>query len=385
MFGRILLFLFPLVLIADIYIYMIFIRKLTKKLPLRILWFLPSALLLLGVYIFFFSGIRSDFREAFIIAYIVLAIPKIFFFIISLLDIPFRIIFKKWKIYPFTIVASFVSLAIVFIVLYGGLAGKERIVVKEVEFSSPNLPQSFNGYRIVQISDLHIGNWEGNRSPIVEMVEKINNEMPDIVMVTGDLVHHAAAELDGYEDILSVIKAKDGVYSILGNHDYGPYRRWESKEKEMQNLQDLKQRQAGMGWKLLNNENTYLVKGNDSIALIGVENDGAPPHFSKHGDLPKAMKGTKDSDFKLLLSHDPTHWRREVLDTDIDLMLSGHTHGAQFILGPFSFASFVYDEWAGLYKEGKQGLYINVGMGHVGIPFRFGAFPEITVITLKKE
>jgi len=315
--------------------------------------------------------------------FIGVALPKIFFTIISWLDLPFRYFFK-WKVYPFTIAGILAAIGMVYIVVYGATIGKTKFEVKQVEFSSPNLPVSFDGYKIVQISDLHIGSWKNNFEPIVKLVDIINQQKADAVMVTGDLVNSRAVELDGFKGILAGIKAKDGVYSILGNHDYGIYHRWDTKEGERQNLENLKQRQINMGWKLLNNEHTFLKKGKDSIGLIGVENAGSRffPNFS---DLSKAMKGTESTRFKLLLSHDPTHWRREVLNTDIDLMLAGHTHATQFALGNFSIAQFVYPEWRGLYTKDNQGLYVNVGIGFVGLPFRFGAYPEITVITLKSE
>lgn len=383
MFGRIFTIVLLIVLVSDIYIFFLYIKKLTANKALRILWFLPSVLLLGGIYYFFFSGVSSSLRDVFSIVFIALTLPKIVFTVITLLDLPLRYFFR-WKVYPFTIVALVLCLGIEYVIIYGSVWGKTKLDVKEVVFTSPDVPESFDGYKIIQVSDLHIGNWNGDRAFIQKMVDMIHDQKPDVVMVTGDLVHNRADELDDYEDILAAISAPDGVYSILGNHDYGIYNRWKDKDREKRNLQELKNRQTAMGWHLLNNEYTYLTSGNDSIALIGVENDGAPP-FPQFGDLPKAMRGTENSEFKILLSHDPTHWRREVLDTDIDLMLSGHTHASQIMLGRFSFAAFVYSEWAGLYREGKQGLYVNVGIGHVGIPFRYGAFPEITVITLQKE
>jgi len=348
-----------------------------------ILWFLPTILLLVGAYLFFVSRAIADYRDLFMMVFIAIFLPKLVFFIISLPDLPLRYFFS-WKVYPFSLLSVTVGLATLFMVIYGRTYGKERFQVKQVEFSSLDLPESFDGYKILHISDIHIGNWEGNKKAIEKLVTLVNNQKADAIMITGDLVHNTASELDGYESILSQIKATDGVYSILGNHDYGLYRRWREPDQQQNNLDDLKNRQAAMGWKLLNNEHTFLHRDNDSIALIGVENQGRPP-FPEYGDLPKAMKGTDNSDFKILLSHDPSHWRREVLDTDIDLMLAGHTHATQFAIGRLSFASLVYDEWSGLYKEENQGLYVNVGIGYVMLPFRFGAWPEITVITLKKS
>lgn len=382
MIGRVLMILFPLLIVADIYIYILFIRKLTQSTLLHILWFIPS-LLLIGIYYFYIAKGGSEYRYLFSIICLIFAVPKILFSVVSLLDLPLRYFFE-WKVYPFTLVGLALAIGTVFIVIYGSTIGKTNFQVNEVEFSSSKLPKSFDGYKIVQISDIHIGNWKGDKKSIERMVALVNEQRADAVMITGDLVHNIATELDGFEDILSKIKAPDGVYSILGNHDYGSYRRWENKRAELLNFKDIQKRQADMGWQLLNNEHTYLTKPGDSITLIGVENDGAPP-FSKHGDLSKAMKGTSRDDFKILLSHDPTHWRREVLSTDVDLMLAGHTHGTQFAIGRLSFASIMYSEWGGMYTEGDQGLYVNVGIGSVILPFRFGAWPEITVITLKTK
>ena len=294
--------------------------------------------------------------------------------------------FHKWLRWPRTpFICTGLTLAVLSIVmiLYGSFVGRTRFEVKEVTYTSPRLPQAFDGYRIVQLSDLHIGSWQGNTPAIRKLVDLVNAQQPDLIVFTGDLVNHRAVELNDFQEILAGLKAGDGVYSILGNHDYGPYFHWKSKQDQDNNLIELKQRQAAMGWKLLNNEHTFLIQGNDSIALIGVENQGEPP-FSQHGDLPKAKAGIEGM-FKLLLSHNPTHWRREVLpESDIDLMLAGHTHAMQLQLGNYSPSVYIYPEWGGMYLEGTRGLYVNVGIGYVGLPFRFGAWPEITVLTLRR-
>lgn len=382
MISKVFTYILPLLLLADIYIFILFIRKLTTKTLLRILWFVPTVLLAIGFYLFYIARTLDDYRVVFAFTYIALSVPKIIFTAISLLDFPLRVFFK-WKVYPFTIIGSCVSLFTLFAVIYGSTFGITRFEVNQVEFASPNLPESFDGYKIVQISDLHMEYWKDNNDAIEKLVKRINEQQADAVMVTGDLVHREASELDGFEPVLSRIKAKDGVYSILGNHDYGMYKNWSSRKKERENLNDLKKRQAAMGWKMLNNEHTFLEKGNEKIAVIGVENEGKPP-FPQYGDLTKAMKGTDDTAFKILLSHDPYHWRKEALGKGIDLTLSGHTHGTQFAIGRISPASFVYSEWGGMYTEGSQALYVNVGIGSVMLPFRFGAWPEITVITLKR-
>lgn len=389
MMQRLFIFLTLILIIPDIYIYKMFITRLTTSPILRCLYFIPSLLLLAGViYIAFFAGNhladeKSRYVGWFIVTYMFFAIPKLLFFACSLLDFPLKYL-SNWNAMPFSYLGMAVGIACAGAILYGSIWGKTKFDVKEVVFYSPDLPKSFDGYKIIQLSDIHIGSWAGNEKAIQEVVELTNKQEPNLVVFTGDLINHRAIELNGFEDILAGIKAQDGVYSILGNHDYGPYFHWESKQAQANNLTELKEREARMGWKLLNNEHVMLHQGNDSIALIGVENEGEPP-FSQHGDLKKAMQGTENTAFKLLLSHNPTHWKREVLSTDIQLMLAGHTHAMQLALGQHSPSSLVYPEWKGMYEQDGKSLYVNIGLGFVGMPFRFGAWPEITVITLKSK
>lgn len=308
--------------------------------------------------------------------------PKLLLSLCTIIGVPFH----KWLRWPRTpFICTGLTLAVISIVMiiYGSFIGRTQFDVKEVTYSSPKLPSAFDGYRIVQLSDIHIGSWQGNASAIQKLVKLVNEQQADLIVFTGDLVNHRAVELNDFQDILAGLKAKDGVYSILGNHDYGPYFHWKSKDEQDDNLNDLLQRQAAMGWKLLNNSHTILIQGSDSIALIGVENEGEPP-FSQYADLPEAMRGTEGM-FQILLSHNPTHWRREVLpQTYIDLMLAGHTHAMQLKFGNHSPSSYIYPEWSGMYLEGTRGLYVNEGIGYVGLPFRFGAWPEITVLTLRQ-
>ena len=378
MFSTMFISLMFLMIAADIAIFALFIRKFEYHLALRLLWFIP-ALLLIGVYFYDPDG---KFRDLFRIVLLSFAIPKTFFVVIALFDLPLKYFFK-WKIYPFSVLALAVGVVLMYAVLYGGTVGYTKLKVRKIDFASPNLPEAFNGFKIVHVSDIHLRCWVNNKTVIEKMVEIINSLQPDVVVSTGDLVHRSASELEGFEDILASINARDGVFSVFGNHDYGSYRRMENDDAKNQNMKDMQQRKDSIGWRLLINEHIFLFRGNDSIALIGVENSGEPP-FPDYADLPKAMKGTENTAFKILLTHDPTQWRREVLNTNIDLTLAGHTHAAQFMLAGFSPAAFVYSEWGGMYREGNQGLYINAGIGHVVIPFRFGAFPEITVIYLSK-
>lgn len=390
MLQRILLFLPFLLLLPDIYIYRMFIGRLVVHPAIKIMYWLPSVLLLAGlIYMAFFAS-ETFFSQHmrwigwFAIALFLFALPKLNFVILSLLGLPFNY-WLHWPRAPFTYAGLILAALNAGIILYGSFVGKSRFEVKEVTFQSPRLPKAFDGYRVVQLSDLHIGSWEGNERALQRMVDLVNAQHPDLIVFTGDLVNHLATELDGFDKILSELRAKDGVYSILGNHDYGPYHHWESPREQAENLAELKRRQTAMGWKLLNNEHALLRHGGDSIALIGVENEGEPP-FSQHGDLSKAMRGTEGL-FQLLLSHNPTHWRREVLpQSEVDLMLAGHTHAMQMALGHHSPSSLVYPEWSGMYTaEEGRGLYVNVGLGFVGLPFRFGAWPEITVLTLERR
>lgn len=355
---------------------------------MKVAYFIPTLLLLISMAMMAIWG-RSEFIEQnplvigyLGIAFFILVFSKLYFTLCSLIGLPFNH-WLHWPKAPFVYAGLTLAILNAGIFLYGSLIGKEQFEVKEITFSSPRVPKGFEGYRILQLSDLHIGSWKGNTQAIDRLVNIVNDQKPDLIVFTGDLVNNRAVELDEFEHLLSRLHAQDGVYSILGNHDYGSYYRWKSSEDQANNLINLKQRQANMGWKMLNNEHTILHCGNDSIALIGVENEGEPP-FSQHGDLTGAMQGT-DGMFQLLLSHNPTHWRREVLpQSEIDLMLAGHTHAMQFALGHHSPSSWVYPEWSGMYKEGNRGLYVNIGIGYVGFPFRFGAWPEITVITLQR-
>ena len=383
MLQRLFIFLLIFLILPDSYLYLRFIVHLTAKRWLRILYWLPAFLLSTGLlYLVYFSNNAFAERHTqaigwFSIFFFLFTAPKLLLSLCTIIGVPFH----KWLRWPRTpFICTGLTLAVISIVMiiYGSFIGRTQFDVKEVTYSSPKLPSAFDGYRIVQLSDIHIGSWQGNASAIQKLVK-----LADLIVFTGDLVNHRAVELNDFQDILAGLKAKDGVYSILGNHDYGPYFHWKSKDEQDDNLNDLLQRQAAMGWKLLNNSHTILIQGSDSIALIGVENEGEPP-FSQYADLPEAMRGTEGM-FQILLSHNPTHWRREVLpQTYIDLMLAGHTHAMQLKFGNHSPSSYIYPEWSGMYLEGTRGLYVNEGIGYVGLPFRFGAWPEITVLTLRR-
>ncbi len=271
-----------------------------------------------------------------------------------------------------------------------GFGNKYNYQLKKITLKFNSLPKAFDGLKLVHISDIHSGSFQ-NTKAVNKGVELILAQKPDLILFTGDLVNDRAAEMDEYKAVFSRLKAPMGVYSILGNHDYGDYISWPTAAEKTANLNQLKQVHAEMGWKLLMNENQILEKEGDKLAVLGIENWGAKGRFPKYGKMDEAYVGTERIPFKLLLSHDPSHWDAQVktLYPSIDLMLSGHTHGMQFgIDNPYfkwSPVQWMYKQWAGLYEEGKQKLYVNRGFGFLGYPGRVGILPEITLITLKTQ
>ena len=268
-----------------------------------------------------------------------------------------------------------------------GFNNRYRYQLKQVSLKYPNLPNAFRGLKMVQISDIHAGSLT-DKAAVMKGIEQIMEMNPDLILFTGDLVNDRASEMDSMKDIFSNLKAPLGVFSILGNHDYGDYAQWDSLEAKKQNLDKLKVIHGEMGWRLLLNEHVVIEKNNEQIAILGVENWSNKARFPKYGDLSKAYSGAAHHPFKILLSHDPSHWDAQVKSDypDIDLMLAGHTHGMQFgveIPGfRWSPVQYVYNQWAGLYENNHQKLYVNRGLGFIGYPGRVGILPEITLIEL---
>jgi predicted MPP superfamily phosphohydrolase len=268
-----------------------------------------------------------------------------------------------------------------------GFGNKYKYHLKRIQLNFANLPGGFKGLKIIHISDIHSGSFT-DKEAVKRGVQKIMNEKPDLILFTGDLVNNSSDEMDDYMDVFNQLNAPLGVYSTLGNHDYGDYKEWESIEEKKKNLDKMKEIHSQLGWRLLMNEHVMLEKNNEKIALMGIENWSAKARFPKYGDMKKAHSGTNAYPFKILMSHDPSHWDAEVRANypDVDLMLSGHTHGMQFgveIPGfKWSPVQYVYRQWAGLYENGQQKLYINRGFGFIGYPGRVGILPEITVIEL---
>jgi len=252
----------------------------------------------------------------------------------------------------------------------------------------PNLPKSFHGLRIAQISDIHSGSFN-NKTAVRGGVELLLQERPDLIFFTGDLVNRQSDEINEYFDVFDQVKAPLGVYSILGNHDYGDYRSWPTPHAKQVDFKNMVEAHKQLGWQLLRNENHIIKEGGESLAILGVENWGIK-RFSKYGKIADAYVGTEQADVRLLLSHDPSHWEAKVLDyTDIDLTFSGHTHGFQFGVEigdiKWSPSQYLYKQWAGLYQKGSQYIYVNRGYGFIGMPGRVGINPEITIIELQSS
>jgi predicted MPP superfamily phosphohydrolase len=269
-----------------------------------------------------------------------------------------------------------------------GFSNKYNYDIKRLQMGFESLPESFRGLKIVHISDIHSGSLLDKKA-VRAGVHKIMKEKPDLILFTGDLVNDKATEMDLLKDVFAELNAPLGVYSTLGNHDYGDYVQWPiDGVSKVQNLENLKQVHADMGWRLLMNEHVVLEKNDEQIAVLGIENWSAKGRFPKHGKMEKAYAGTEKYPFKILMSHDPSHWDAEVTQkyTDINLMLSGHTHGMQFGVElpgfKWSPVQYMYKQWAGLYEGANQKLYVNRGFGFIGYPGRVGVLPEITVIEL---
>lgn len=272
--------------------------------------------------------------------------------------------------------------------VYGIVSGAHDYRVKRISVKLPNLPKSFDGLRIAQISDIHSGSF-WNKVAVKGGVEMLLKEKPDVIFFTGDLVNNEASEVKEYVEIFNKLKAPLGVFSVTGNHDYGDYKSWSSQEAKQKNFRELVEAHRFMGYDILMNEHRFLQQGGEKIAIIGNENWGGG-RFAKYGKLDQAHQGTDEAAVKLLLSHDPSHWDAQVrkLYPDTDMMFAGHTHGFQFgvEIGNFKWSpsQYAYKQWAGLYQEGSQYLYVNRGFGYLGYPGRIGIPPELTIVELKR-
>ncbi|MCG8387468.1 MAG: metallophosphoesterase [Cytophagales bacterium] len=271
---------------------------------------------------------------------------------------------------------------------YGILSGAHDYRIRRKKIILPHLPKEFDGIKLAQLSDIHAGSFF-NKTAVKGGVEILMGEKPDVVFFTGDLVNNESKEVQDYINIFDKVKAPLGVYSTTGNHDYGDYKGWSSAKAKKQNFEDLKEAHRLMGYDLLMNENRFIEVNGEKIAILGNENWGAG-RFAKYGDIHQAYKGSEEAPVKILLSHDPSHWDAKVRTNypGIDLMFAGHTHGFQFgvEVGDFKWSpsQYAYKQWAGLYKQGEQYLYVNRGFGYIGYPGRIGMPPEITIVELRR-
>jgi predicted MPP superfamily phosphohydrolase len=286
-------------------------------------------------------------------------------------------------------VAVFIAVFVFVSLLYGMTGGRHRYKVHRVTLKFTDLPAEFDGFTITQLSDIHAGSFS-SRKGVGKGIALVNKQNSDLILFTGDLVNNKASEMEPWMDTFAKLKATFGKYSVLGNHDYGDYTSWESEVAKTENLARLKAVHKELGFKLLLNSSVQIKKGSASIALIGVENWGKGG-FHKYGSLTKATANVGDDEFKILMSHDPSHWEAKTLEHEkhINLALAGHTHGMQFGIELFGFqwspVKYMYPQWAGLYEQHGKYLYVNRGFGFLGFKGRLGIWPEVTVITLKKK
>ncbi len=315
-------------------------------------------------------------------------VPKAFFIlIITVLYFTNYVFLAKQSLIVLFIVGLFSGFLPFFTILYGIFRTLYRFKIHRIKIKFEILPENYNGLRIVHISDLHLGSFNYRYHILDRAINMINHLEPDFIFFTGDLVNNCSWELDNWELVLKQLSAKMGKYSVLGNHDYGDYKKWESEDMKLKNFKEIKHFYKKIDFKLLLNDAVINNKEEDQIAIVGVENWGNPP-FKQYGDLKKSLKKVSDIPFKILLSHDPSHWSKEILQkTDIALTLSGHTHGMQVGINlknkKWSPIKYKYKHWAGLYENEQQYLYVNRGLGWLGFPGRLGMRPEITFIELE--
>lgn len=387
MIARIFILLLLLIVLSDFYIDRRLLRRHTRYLWWqRLLWWLP------GIAMFACTLVLATSRDfapdsigilnVYLFLFGIIVIPKSVFALCSLLGwghCRFHHTKTNWG----DLAGLILALAVVFVVIYGSTAGFGKITVRHEDYYSADLPDAFDGYRILHFSDAHVGTFRGRAEILHRAVDSINAQKADAIMFTGDLQNMRPSELAPFMRILSSLKARDGVFSVLGNHDYSDYIKAGDAVKRADE-RELVRRERLLGWNLLLNEYKVIRRGKDSVVVAGMENDGRPP-FPQKGDLKKTLAGVKDGDFIIMLEHDPTAWRRKILPgSKSQLTLSGHTHAMQLSVFGWSPASLMYDEWGGMYHEGGRALNVSVGMGGF-IPFRIGAGNEIVVVTLHKK
>lgn len=379
-----------LCILVDIFIY----RRLRRASTPRALCNTHIVISILGIAGLFWltfipkkTGTNADLVSIMWVLYALLSIyvPKILFCLFALVRAALSKIFKR-PLRGIAVAGGVVSVFVFGAMWWGALFNRYDIDVREVDVEIPSLPSQFIGLRIAQISDIHTGSYAADTTFLSKVVDKVNGLHPDIILFTGDIVNRRSDELKPFAGVLSRLHAPLGVFSVMGNHDYGDYYTWPTDSDHTNDVIALKNLQGDMGWHMLNNSHVWLRAGTDSIALIGVENIGDPP-FHCYGSLKQAYPTPADEKIKILMSHNPSHWVDSIAgcdDMNIALTLAGHTHAMQIELLGWSPAALRYKTWGGLYDDGDhRQLYVNIGLGEVAMPARIGATPEVTLITLR--
>ena len=363
-------------------------------------WFINLSLLPGILLILVFLYIRFGFRynHNYVVAsgvqwtfyiFALIYIPKSIYIFFSYLNkLINRLFGLSWRVIER--IGFILSILMVGVMGYGNIVTRDNLELIKREIPVKNLPPAFDGYKIAVFADFHIGNWNNRYRIMNPLIDLINREDPDIIVFAGDMVNNFSNELKGWEPYFWQLKSKQGNFAVLGNHDYGDYTNWKHASDKAQNLAEIKEHIRQLGFKLLLNENEQLIKGADTITLVGVENWSKQKHFHQYGNLSKALEGTDSARPKILISHDPMHWDAEVVGRkDIFLTIAGHTHAGQMGIinrcARISPARIIFKQWEGLYKKDTQYLYVNRGIGYVGIPMRIGIRPEITILELKKR
>lgn len=377
---------------TDTYIYYALKRYRLGKIPFIVHYSVSAICAILLISIMFMpvrTGSDTMLRAVMWMLYTYLSVytsKLIFVFFDALSLVPVKLGKKQYR--PLSIAGAVLGCLWFIAMWWGALFNRFNIDVERVDVKIEDLPPAFDGFTIAQISDLHVGTYGNDTTFISELVDEINGLHPDMIVFTGDIVNRKANELTPFSTVLSRLKAPYGVYAILGNHDYGDYVDWPEEQMKKDNLDSLLSQIKSMGWKMLNNSHELVGIGNDTIAIVGVENVGDPP-FHTYGDLAKAYPTPSDKRTKILLSHNPAHWHNDISGNKTNnyaLTLSGHTHAMQMEFLSISPATFRYEEWGGLYSDGAgHQIYVNIGTGTVGIPARIGATPEVTLITLRHQ
>ena len=388
MIARIFFFLILLILLPDLYIDVHYLRK--KKgytFWKRILWWIPAVAMVIYTcclaFVRDFAPTPPDTLFIYLFLLGLLVFPKAAFSLFSFVGWMICRAVKSKKNWG-NLIGFLLALFLIYVIIYGSTIGLRKLKIRQVDYYHADIPKAFDGSRIVQFTDAHVGSFSGRNMHILEKaIDSINAQHGDMIVFTGDLQNIYANELDEVQSVLARLQCKDGVYSVLGNHDYSMYMHRDSATMRMNEIL-LQKKQLSIGWRLLMNEHRVLYNGKDSLVIAGMENDGLPP-FPPKGDIKKTLDGVKNDAFVVMLQHDPSAWRRHILpDGRSQLTLSGHTHGGQVKLFGFSPVMLNYDEYSGFYEESDHAINVSTGIGGF-IPFRFGVPAEIVVITLRSK